>query len=271
METEVLIGYVAAVLVGLTLGLTGSGGSILTVPIMVYLMRVNPVSATGYSLFIVGSTSLVGSATYFKQQLVDIRTGLIFGLPSIISIYLTRSFLIPVIPVEVFHIGDWVLTRDILLMLLFAMLMVLASVSMIRRRSVTKATGVKQASVSAGVYPVVMMQGAAVGLLTGLVGAGGGFLIVPALIFLLGLPVKKAIGTSLFIIAINALAGFAGEMSRGIIDWGLILLFTALSIAGIVLGNRLARKIDGQKLKQGFGWFVLAIGLYIIVKELFIT
>jgi uncharacterized membrane protein YfcA len=262
-----ILGYVLAVIVGISLGLIGSGGSILTVPILVYVMGVNPVLATAYSLFIVGSTALVGGVQSAIQKRVDFKTVLIFGIPSIAAVYATRMWLVPHIPKELFTIGSLVVTKSIALMLLFAVVMILASVSMIRPG---KNKEIDENTPRVYNYPMILLEGAVVGLLTGLVGAGGGFLIIPALVLLARMPMKLAVGTSLFIIAAKSLIGFIGDLQGSeIIDWKLLGIFTAFSVAGIFIGILLSKKIPGQKLKKGFGWFVLIMGIYIIIKELF--
>lgn len=262
-----ILGYGLAVIVGISLGLIGSGGSILTVPILVYVMGVNPVLATAYSLFIVGSTALVGGVQSAIQKRVDFKTVLIFGIPSIAAVYATRMWLIPFIPKELFSIGSFVVTKPIALMLLFAVVMILASVSMIRPGK--KADPDENAPMSYN-YPMILLEGVVVGILTGLVGAGGGFLIIPALVLLARMPMKLAVGTSLFIIAAKSLIGFIGDLQGNeVIDWTLLGIFTAFAVAGIFIGILLSKKIPGQKLKKGFGWFVLVMGIYIIIKELF--
>lgn len=264
LSPSILIGFAASILIGLSLGLVGGGGSILTVPVLVYLLGVEPVLATAYSLFIVGLTSAVGVFPKYKEGLVDVRTALIFGAPSIAAVFLTRRWLVPTIPTNIGHVGDWVLTKNVLLMSLFAVLMVAASVSMIR--DTKKDNGATDGSLSFN-YPLIVMEGAVVGILTGLVGAGGGFLIIPALVVLTKLPMKKAVGTSLLIIAAKSLIGFTGDLSAQTMDWPLLLAVTLMAVLGIFLGNTLSKKIDGGKLKKGFGWFVLVMGLYILLKE----
>lgn len=262
-----ILGYVLAVIVGISLGLIGSGGSILTVPILVYIMGVNPVLATAYSLFIVGSTALVGGVQNAFQKRVDFKTVLIFGIPSIAAVYATRMWLLPAIPDVIFSVGSIVITKSIALMLLFAVVMILASVSMIRpgKNKIPDENAPQVYN-----YPMILLEGAVVGLLTGLVGAGGGFLIIPALVLMARMPMKLAVGTSLFIIAAKSLIGFIGDLQGNqVIDWKLLGIFTAFAIAGIFIGIILSKKIPGQKLKKGFGWFVLVMGIYIIVKELF--
>ena len=260
----VIIGFLLAALVGISLGLIGSGGSILTVPILVYVMGVDPVLATAYSLFIVGSTALVGGVQSAIQKRVDFKTVLIFGVPSIAAVYATRLWLVPLIPAEIVSIGGLVITKSIALMLLFAVVMILASVSMIRpgKKAVTDESAPMVYN-----YPMILLEGAVVGILTGLVGAGGGFLIIPALVFLTGLKFKTAVGTSLFIIAINSLSGFMGDAFSAAIDWFFLLSITALAVAGIFIGNIYASKISSIILRKTFGWLTLVMGIWILVKE----
>lgn len=263
-----ILGYLASVLIGISLGLIGGGGSILTVPVLVYLFKVDPVLATAYSLFIVGTTSLVGAVPKYREGLVDLKTGLIFGAPAIAAVYATRMFLIPVIPESIFTIGSFNLTKPLLMMLLFAILMVFASISMIREKPKIAvddpANGPRKFN-----YPMILLEGTVVGVLTGLVGAGGGFLIIPALVVFSKLPMKLAVGTSLLIIAAKSLIGFTGDLAHYKMDWKLLLIVTVLAVIGIFLGNYLSRKVPGDKLKKGFGWFVLVMGIYILVKELY--
>ena len=261
----VTAGYSASILIGIALGLIGGGGSILTVPVLVYLFSVDTVLATAYSLFIVGTTSVVGSIAYFKNGLVNFRTAIVFGVPSIVAVFLTRAYIVPAIPQEIFTIGSLIITKSILLMLIFSVLMILASYSMIRKAKVvtTEQTPQKQKFN----YPLILIEGAVVGILTGLVGAGGGFLIIPALVLLSKLPMKEAIGTSLVIIAAKSLIGFFGESSETAIDWVFLLRVSAFAVAGIFIGLALSRKVNGEKLKPAFGLFVLVMGIYIIIRE----
>lgn len=257
-----IIGYLASALIGISLGLIGGGGSILTVPVLVYLFGVEPVLATAYSLFIVGSTSLVGAFSKYREGLVNLPTALIFGIPSIIAVFATRAYLVPVIPNPVFSAGQFVVTKAMLMLGLFAILMVFASISMIRNRTPLTPLAPQKFN-----YPMILLEGTVVGILTGLVGAGGGFLIIPALVLFSKLPMKQAIGTSLLIIAAKSLFGFLGDVSQYELDWTLLGTVTALAVGGIFIGNRLSRKVDGEKLKKAFGWFVLAMGISILIKE----
>lgn len=259
-----IAGYIASIFIGIALGLIGGGGSILTVPVLVYLFSVDAVLATAYSLFIVGATSVVGSVSYFMKGLVNVKTAVVFGIPSIVAVFLTRAYIVPAIPNEVFALGDFMVTKPILLMLIFAVLMIFASYSMIKKdKSVDKEPGKQVFN-----YPLILAEGAIVGVLTGLVGAGGGFLIIPALVILSKLPMKEAVGTSLVIIAAKSLIGFLGESGESFVDWQFLLIVTAFAIVGIFIGMALSKKIDGTKLKPAFGWFVLMMGIYIIIETL---
>lgn len=255
-------GYFASILIGISLGLIGGGGSILTVPVLVYLFTVDTVLATTYSLFIVGSTSLVGSVSYFKKGFIDLKTALLFGIPSIIAVFFTRHYILPAIPEHLTNIGSFELSRSILLMLLFAVLMVVASYSMIKK---DKEEHFLNQQTSNNFW--VMAQGLMVGVVTGLIGAGGGFLIIPALVNLLKIPIKTAIGTSLIIIALNSLMGFGFSLGHYPIQWTFLLSVTLIAIVGIFIGTYLSTKIEGKKLKPAFGWFVLLMGIYILIKE----
>jgi uncharacterized protein len=279
-----ILGYVAALVIGLSLGLIGGGGSILTVPALVYLIGLNPVISTAYSLFIVGLTSLVGSYKFYRKGLVNLKTAAVFGIPSIVAVYATRRYIVPAIPDSIFTLAGFEVTKGILLMLLFAGLMVFASVGMIRqnrkpKESLTSAgadTAVHGKDVHTAQpakqkfnYAGILGEGAVVGTLTGLVGAGGGFLIIPALVLFSKLDMKMAIGTSLLIIAAKSLFGFIGDVYNYEINWAFLAVFSGISISGIFLGSYLSSKIHADKLKTAFGWFVLVMGIYIIVKELF--
>jgi hypothetical protein len=263
MEIFEILGFIGAFFIGVVLGLIGGGGSILTVPVLVYLMYINPVTATAYSLFVVGLASLVGALQNMKKGLVDFRTAIVFAIPAFIAVYLTRKFIVPAIPENLFSVGDFMMTKGVGIMLFFALIMLLASFSMIRSNS-KEIVEEKEVTYN---YPLIMIEGLVIGVLTGLVGAGGGFLIIPALVLLAKLPMKKAVATSLLIIAIKSLIGFIGDVENLEIDWKFLSLFTGLSVIGIFIGTWLSKFIDGKKLKKGFGWFVLVMAVYIIVKE----
>lgn len=261
-----IFGYIASVLIGVSLGLIGGGGSILTVPVLVYLFGIDALLATEYSLFIVGISSVAGSMAYFKKRLVNLKIAVVFGIPSVISIFLTRNYLLPLIPEEVFRINDLMITKDIFLLLIFAGLMMVASYKMIRKdvqQPDEKQENKNNTLLAAG-------EGSVVGVLTGLVGAGGGFMIIPALVNLLKTPMKVAIGTSLVIISLNSLIGFFSSIQGTLINWRFLLSVSAIAVVGIIIGSYLSKKVDGKKLKPAFGWFILVMGIYIIIKEIFL-
>ncbi|MUP47245.1 sulfite exporter TauE/SafE family protein [Gramella sp. BOM4] len=266
MELLDILGYFGGLLIGVVLGLIGGGGSILTVPVLVYLLAINPVTATAYSLFVVGTSSLVGALRNIPKKLIDFRTAIVFAIPAFLAVYLTRKYMVPAIPEEIFTIWGFTLTKNIGIMLFFAIIMIIASISMIMGRN--NGTNLPETEVKYN-YPLIIIEGLVVGVLTGIVGAGGGFLIIPALVLLAKLPMKKAVATSLLIIAIKSLIGFIGDVQNMDIDWTFLLIFSGLSIAGIWLGVFLNNFINGQKLKKAFGYFVLIMGVYIIWKELY--
>ena len=258
--------YLIAVLIGISLGLVGGGGSILTVPVLVYLLKVDPLMSTTYSLFIVGITSLVGGAKAYTKELVDFQAVALFGIPSILSIFIARHFILPAIPEYIFTVGDFSLTKGALLMLVFAVLMFSAAISMIRKENhelvPIEEPHKKQPNLT------LVLPGLFIGLITGLLGAGGGFLIIPTLVVIVKLPMKTAVGTSLLIVAINSIFGFIFSIGQHELDWKLLISFTTLAIAGIIIGSKLSERIGGETLRKWFGWFVMVMGIYILVKEL---
>ncbi|MEP7230152.1 MAG: sulfite exporter TauE/SafE family protein [Ginsengibacter sp.] len=260
------LGYVASLLIGISLGLIGGGGSILTVPVLVYLFNINPVLSTSYSLFIVGSTSLIGAINNYRQDSVRIKVALLFGISSVTTVFITRKFIMPFIPEKLLTIGKFTLTHSMTTMVLFAVLMIMAANAMIRNGNKDEVVA-KKTKLN---LPVLLMYGVAVGLATGLLGAGGGFLLIPTLVLFVGLRMKEAVGTSLLIIALNSLIGFTGDIGHFNIDWMFLTIITAIAIAGIILGGLISKKVKGDKLKKIFGWFVMLMGIYILIKEFFL-
>ncbi len=262
-----MYGYVAAIFMGLSLGMIGGGGSILTVPILVYLFAIDPVLATAYSLFIVGLTALVGGGFYFKKGEVDLKTGFIFAVPSFIGVYLTRAYVVPQLTDPVFSIGSHYISKSLLIMLVFAILMVVASVSMIRTK-VISSTKPKEISIK-NRFLLISLEGLIVGAVTGFVGAGGGFLIIPALVLLVKMPMKIAVGTSLFIIAAKSLLGFIGDVQhQAYIDWKLLITLSIIAVMGLIIGISLSKKVSEKALKKGFGFFVLIMGTLILIDQI---
>lgn len=259
------IGLLASVLIGISIGLIGGGGSILAMPILVYLFKVNPENATSYSLFIVGFTSMIGSFFQYRLGNLKIKFALLFGIPSIASLLFMRKFLLPLLPKSLFYISNVEVTKNLLIMVVFAILMLATSFSFIKKNSVERTTTQPN-------NLLLISVGTFVGFLIGFLGAGGGFLIVPALLYFGNLPIKKAIGTSLFIIFINSLIGFSADVIADIpIDFKLLFQIVFMALLGLIIGTYLSKKIDGKKLKPLIGWFILVMGIYILVKELILN
>ena len=256
-----ILGYVGALFIGLVLGLTGGGGSILTVPILVYLMSINPVTATAYSLFIVGTTSTFGAIQNYRKNLVDIKNGFIFAIPSFVAVYLTRKYIVPEIPKIILE-SPILITKDTFLMLFFAVIMIFGALSVLKKKSQNTNNEEKRNLILIGI------QTFTIGIIIGLVGAGGGFLIIPSLILFAKLPMRKAVGTSLFIIAMNSLVGFMGDVQNLVIDWVFLLIFSAISVVGIFIGMYLTKYTNESQLKKIFAYFVLLMAGIILLKEM---
>lgn len=256
-----ILGYIGALFIGLVLGLTGGGGSILTVPILVYLMSISPVTATAYSLFIVGTTSTFGAIQNYRKNLVDIKNGFIFAIPSFIAVYLTRKFIVPRIP-EIIIESPILITKNTFLMLFFAVIMIFGALSVLKKKSQDTNNEEKRNLILIGI------QTFTIGIIIGLVGAGGGFLIIPSLILFAKLPMRKAVGTSLFIIAMNSLVGFIGDVQNLEIDWLFLLTFSAISVVGIFIGMYLTKYTNESQLKKIFAYFVLLMAAIILLKEM---
>jgi uncharacterized protein len=258
-----LLGLILGILIGITLGLIGSGGSILTIPIFVYIIGISPLLATTYSLFVVGAAAAVGSVVNAKQGAINTTAVLYFGIPSVIAIFLMRRFVMPIIPQQLFNFYGTTITLNFLIMLVFAVLLFWASFAMIRNANATPSTTLQ-------ITPQqFIFKGIVIGVLTGFVGVGGGFLIIPTLVFTARMAMRNAIATSLVIIACNASIGFLGSLKTMDTNWQFLLLFTAFAVVGIFIGIYLSKRITSNKLKPVFGWFILATGVYILAKELF--
>lgn len=264
MDITEVLGYLGALLIGVVLGLIGGGGSILTVPVLVYLLHIHPITATAYSLFVVGSSSLVGTVKNIRKGKVDFKAAIVFAIPAFMAVYISRKYIVPAIPEEIILFTYFSLSKHTAIMLLFAIIMLLSSFAMINGRNGNEKDDRDSRSYN---IPVIVVQAIFIGFITGIIGAGGGFLIIPALVMLIKLPMKRAVATSLLIVSINSLIGFLGDVQNIAIDWKFLLLFSGFSIGGMYLGLYLNNFIEGKKLKKGFGWFVLIMGVYILVKE----
>ncbi len=264
IEYMELLGYAASILIGISLGLIGSGGSILTVPVLVYLFHVDPLLATTYSLCIVGVSSIAGVISRLRQKLLDLKIIVLFGAPSIAGVFLARKFILHAIPTQFTIFQNTVVSKNSFIMLFFATLMLASAISMVLGKKNVEVEGQQPVYVY-----TLSIVGLAEGLVTGIVGAGGGFLIIPALVILGKLPMKKAIASSLFIITIKSLVGFSGDLMHLSVDWKFLLSIVLLATLGIITGNYLNKKMDGAKLKKGFGWFVLTMSLVIMFEQFF--
>ncbi len=261
-----MTGYLLALLIGVLLGIVGAGGSILTIPVLVYVVGMSAVTATSYSLFIVGTTALVGAWGYWKKGLLHMKTAFVFVVPSVVTVVLVRKLILPAIPDIIGSWGKLVFTKDEMLLILFSVFMLLASFNMIRAKCVN-CDNDELDNISFN-YGLIFIVGILVGTITGLLGAGGGFLIVPALVLLVNLPMRFAVGTSLMIIAVNSLIGFAGDLTHlDHVDWPFLLSYAALAVAGIFVGEKIALKVRPDQLKIWFGWFVLAMGIVILIEQ----
>lgn len=251
------------------MGLIGGGGSMLSVPVLVYLLKYPTDVATGYSLFIVGTAALIGGLAFIKRGDISFESIIQFAIPSLITVFLVRKLIIPVLP-AVFYSGEnFQISKQLFVMVLFAILMLSSSIVMIKKQTKNyrnDAMWEEFAKSPVRIYLVILLA-VIVGFITGLVGAGGGFIIIPVLIFFLRVPVKKAIGTSLAIIALNSLIGFTGNIGVFQIDWKFLLVVTFISVIGILLGNIISSKLPAQKLKPAFGWFTLLVGIFVLIKE----
>ena len=265
METIHIFGYLGALMVGLVLGLMGSGGSLIAIPIFTYLFHISPITTTAYSLFVVGTSATIGALRNWKKGLVDFKIAFVFAIPAFIAVYVVRKYILPIIPIEIITIKEFVVTKDMAIMVFLAVIMLLSSLSMLRKRKLLHDHNpLKRYN-----YPLIILQGILIGLFTGVVGIGGGFLIIPTLVLLVKLPMKKAVATSLFIIALKSLIGFIGDVGNLEINWDFLIGFTIVSTLGIFMGIYLSSFIKGEKLKIYFGWMLLILSIGIFYKEVF--
>lgn len=266
MEIIEVLGYIGALTVGMTLGLIGGGGSIIAIPVLTYLFHVSPITTTAYSLFVVGTSSSIGTLNNWKKGLIEYKVAAVFAIPAFLAVYIVRKYIMPMIPLELTAINDFVITRDMAIMVFFAVIMIFSATSMIKKKKIIKADH----NPIQHNYVLIIFAGIIIGLLTGVIGVGGGFLIIPALVLLLKIQMKKAVATTLFIIAIKSLVGFLGDLGNTEINWGFLLVFTTISTIGIFFGIYLSSYIKGVNLKKSFGWMILCVAFFILYKEIFI-
>ncbi len=266
MELLEFFGYASSLVIGISLGLIGGGGSILAVPVLAYLFSINEKIATAYSLFVVGSSAFVGGLKQHFKGYVDWRTAIVFGSPAIIGVTIVRKFIVPALPDTLFTVSEFIFTRRMGMFGLFAILMIPAAFSMLNKREIF----IKKEHITYN-YPLILVEGLLVGGITGFIGAGGGFLIIPALVILANIEMKVAVGTSLIIIALKSLLGFfLGDALTMDIDWTFLTIFTGLSLIGIFIGSYLSNFINGEKLKRGFGYFIFIMAIFIFYMEFFV-
>jgi uncharacterized membrane protein YfcA len=261
-----IAGLLASFFMGTVLSFLGAGGSILTLPILVYLFQIDIIQATTYSLLLVGLTAVFGCVASFKDKLIDFKTGIIFGIPSIIGVVLARKIVLPFLPDQIL-VRNFILEKSFLIMILFAVLMLVSSSLMIRdRKPVLSKTNDKN------VYErniIIILEGLIVGQLTGFVGAGGGFLIIPALVLLTGLSMNIAVATSLFIIAIKSLMGYLSDVIDGFqTDWMFVFYVCLFTLVGVFFGRILSKKVSDKQTKKLFGYMTLIISFIIIIEQL---
>lgn len=249
MSGTLIAVLILAIAIGLSLGLLGGGGSILTVPLLTYVAGMDPKEAIAASLFVVGATSVLSTLTHARMGNVQWRTGLIFGAASMAGAFLGGLA------------GGYI--PGVILMLAFAVMMIATAIAMLRGRK--KRDTVEQTKLPLG---KILIEGLVVGLVTGLVGAGGGFLVVPALALLGGLSMPVAVGTSLLVISMKSFAGLAGYLTTVSLDWPLVLGVTGMALIGALIGARLTKVVPEQALRKGFGVFVLVMGIFVLSQEL---
>ena len=252
-------GYLLAMAIGFSLGLIGGGGSILTIPVLVFFFNIDPLAATTYSLFIVGMTAISGSFHHYQMKNIDLKTVLAFGIPSVLVLFIMRRWLVPMIPPVIAEGEGWELTKSMFIMIIFCVLMLFAGWSMIRKQVVP--------SIERQSLARLMLQGAITGAITGFIGIGGGFIIVPSLVLFAGLPMKRAIGTSLTIISVNCLVGILGNWKfTASLNYYFLFAFTCFAIAGIILGTWAIKYTPDRRLKPIFGWIILTMSVIVFIR-----
>lgn len=258
----IFIGGIFAILMGMILSLIGAGGSIMTVPILVYILGLPATIATSYSLFIVGSTALVGAFTYWRRGEIFIQKSLMFAGPALIAVWCTRTIFLPAMPQMLLGVA-----LDHWIMLLFSFLMLVAAALMFKSKNeISNATTTK---ISTSEIFKLMISSTSVGFITGIVGAGGGFLIIPSLVAIFKFTIKQSVGTSLVVIAINSFVGFVGDYSTGItLDWLLLISFIVCTVSGIFIGSKISHHLNAKNIKLFFSFFSLVLGISILIHQL---
>jgi len=256
--------YAASVAIGLCLGVIGAGGSILTIPVLVYLLKTDPLVSTIYSMFIVGACSFVGTVLSAVKNCIDFKAAVWFGIPSVIGVFAARKLIFPLLPEKFFCIGSLTVSKDVFIMVVLAGVMLFVSLRMLKNNS-AQVRHDKALHLPTSFF---VLQGVITGIVTGLLGVGGGFLIVPALLLWARLSIKIAIGTALLIITINSAMGFASGYSSIATDWALLLKYATGAIVGILAGTRLADKLPADNLKKILAWFIIITSVYVLYRQI---
>lgn len=265
MEISHVFGYLGAILIGIILGLSGGGGALIATPVLVYLFHIEPFVATGYSLFLVAISASIGAVQNIRKQTVDYNAALFYGIPSVITVYLIRRFVIPNLPSTIISTQYFSVSKNHLLLFILAVVMFGAAYKMITDDSQPVADEKREPN-----RLMLVLYAVLIGSFLGLVGAGGGFLIVPVLVYLGNVPLKKAVGTSLVLVSINSIIGFTGDLhSNTNMDWKFLFTFAAFSVGGVLIGTYLSNFVEPQKLRKYFGWFILIVAIYIVAREAF--
>lgn len=263
MELQTAFGYIGALLTGIVLGILGGGGALLSIPVLVYFFHVEAGVATGYSLFLIGITALSGAVRNILMRNVDFRLALWYGVPSLFSVYAMRRFIMPAVPDIIYSGPAFTLDKNHLILFFLSAVMLLVGRKMIQEER-------KETPVSTGAvdYKRMILYSLLIGSFLGMVGAGGGFLMTPVLIYFGRLKMKKAVGTSLFLVSCNSFIGFLGDLGGNYpMNWSLLLSFSGFSVAGVFAGVYLANFVDESRLKKAFGWFMLVLAATIVIKE----
>jgi uncharacterized membrane protein YfcA len=255
-----LAGYCLSVLIGFSLGLIGGGGAILAIPVLVFFFDIDPEAATTYSLFIVGITAVSGSINHYRIRNIDYITVFLFGIPSVIMLFVMRRYLLKQIPPIIFQQGSLVISKSLFIMIVFSIVMLIAGLLMVKKKGYTPS--VERLNLSR-----LVTVGCITGAITGFIGVGGGFIIVPSLVLFAGLPMKKAIGTSLTIITVNCIIGVLSNLdATASLDYFFLVSFSAFAIAGILLGTWMIKFIPDKKLKPILGWIILAMSVVVFIR-----
>ena len=271
MEIELIVSYAIGLLIGLVMGLIGGGGSVV-LPTFIYLLKINEILATAYTLLLVGVTAIFGAVPRVRAKQVDFASVVTLGIPIFIGTMIVR-YGIQHVPENLFSIGSVRVTRQMAILLIFASILLLSFASMAGfiGKNLKPRTNFRKDSPVA-YYVTLMSCGLLIGLISATVGAGGGVMIVPLLVLVMGVEMKTVIGTSLTIMAIKSPVSFFLSDAitlRDQIDWWFLLTFGSIMIVGAIIGSRLAKRVDSDSLKKGFAWFILLMACYIFIKEIF--